>query len=623
MSGGGCSVRAIWIITPHDAVSFSRRFAVVEKLWRAAWEVEGDGGAGTGAEMPLPADHEVAAAFAERRRREGTARGSGLRTRVSSVGLDSWVDDPITRHIISLHIDKEEGGGFMLWPVVLQKRGGYYILVLPLVDPQSFKAYERLMKRDDCGSSAKENANLSSILLNLPCITGALMVAHVIGDIITGDTAEPEVIVSTSPSVGGLLDSLTGSIGISARPKPIAAPVAAPVASVSSPIGAPQSESIKGGVRPFDKDLLRNFILGAMPFGTPQDLNYANVTSIRTMGFSADPLPTDQKQPAWKPYLYKGRQRTLFSSLETLNAALYDRDDVQDFLSVSGQVTCRAELEGLPDVSLPLSGLKAAHVEVSSFHHCVQTSEPTSDKQTLIFQPPLGNFVLMHYQASCNMDPPVKGFYQLSMVSENEGAFLFKLRLMVGYKSPFLMEFCMVTMPFPRRRVASYDGNPSVGTVSMTEHSIEWRIVSSGRGLSGRSIEATFSGTVRFHPITARVNSSFLSVSSTAFAEDSDSEQDNTKNGANLDDYLMEKMNKDLQAVDLEEPLSWQAYNYAKVSFKIVGGTLSGLTIDPRSVTIYPSVKAPVEYSMQASSGDYILWNTLGKCPSAALPKEL
>ncbi|KAF0888207.1 hypothetical protein E2562_013663 [Oryza meyeriana var. granulata] len=452
----------------------------------------------------------------------------------------------------------------------------------------------------------------------------ALMVAQVIGDIITGDTAEPEVIVSTGPSVGGLLDSLTGSIGISARPKPIAAPVAAPTASVSSPVGAPQSDSLKGGVRPFDKDLLRNFILGAMPFGTPQDLNYANVTSIRTTGFSADPLPTDQKQPAWKPYLYKGRQRTLFSSLETLNAALYDRDDVQDFLSVSGQVTCRAELEGLPDVSLPLTGLKAARVEVSSFHHCVQTSEPTNDKQTLIFQPPLGNFVLMHYQASCNMDPPVKGFYQLSMVSENEGAFLFRLRLMEGYKSPFLMEFCMVTMPFPRRRVASYDGNPSVGTVSMTEHSIEWRIVSSGRGLSGRSIEATFSGTVRFHPITTqRVNSSFRSVSSTAFAEDSDSEQDNTKNGANLDDYLMEKMNKDLQPVDLEEPLSWQAYNYAKVSFKIVGGMLSGLTIDPKSVTIYPSVKAPVEYSMQASSGYYILWNTLGKCPSAALPKEL
>ena len=58
------------------------------------------------------------------------------------------------------------------------------------------------------------------------------MVANVIGDIITGDIAEPEVIVSSGTSVGGLLDSLTGSIGISARPKPIAASVAAPVAQL-------------------------------------------------------------------------------------------------------------------------------------------------------------------------------------------------------------------------------------------------------------------------------------------------------------------------------------------------------------------------------------------------------
>jgi AP-5 complex subunit mu-1 len=105
--------------------------------------------------------------------REGTARGSGNRTSASSVGSDSWVDDPITRHIISLHIvANEKGDNFMLWPLVLQKRGGYYVLVLPMVDPQSFGAYENLQKRSDCGSLAKENGNLSSILLNLPCITG-------------------------------------------------------------------------------------------------------------------------------------------------------------------------------------------------------------------------------------------------------------------------------------------------------------------------------------------------------------------------------------------------------------------------------------------------------------------
>ena len=95
----------------------------------------------------------------------------------------------------------------------------------------------------------------------------AFMVANVIGDIITGDIAEPEVIVSSGTSVGGLLDSLTGSIGISTQPKPNAACVAAPVASVFSPVGAAQSDSFKGGIRPFDKDLLRNFIISAMPFG--------------------------------------------------------------------------------------------------------------------------------------------------------------------------------------------------------------------------------------------------------------------------------------------------------------------------------------------------------------------
>jgi AP-5 complex subunit mu-1 len=63
------------------------------------------------------------------------------------------------------------------------------------------------------------------------------------------------------------LDSLTGSIGISSRPKPIAAPVAAPVASVSSPVGTSQPESLKGGVRPFEKYILCNFIIGVMPFG--------------------------------------------------------------------------------------------------------------------------------------------------------------------------------------------------------------------------------------------------------------------------------------------------------------------------------------------------------------------
>lgn len=433
------------------------------------------------------------------------------------------------------------------------------------------------------------------------------MVAHAIGDVITGDVVEPEVVVSASPSVGGLLDSLTGSIGISGistRTKPVAAPVAASTTSSTAVIGAVTSDAPKFGSRPLDKDALRTFINSSMPFGwyfllwyfssqvslmfscgstcgylmsslflmglfflytgTPLDLSYSNIFAIKVNGFSSSDLPLpDLKQPAWKPYLYKGKQRMLFTIHETVHAAMYDRDEIPDSISISGQVNCRAELEGLPDVSFPLTGLNKAGIEVLSFHPCAQVPEQGVDKQAVMFSPPLGNFVLMHYQAFCGLGPPVKGFYQLSMVSEDEGAFLFKLCLMEGYKAPLTMEFCTVTMPFPRRRVVSFDGTPSIGTVSTTEHLVEWKIITGGRGLTGRSIEATFPGTIKFAPWQIQrlpSSRSFLGAD-----EDSDFETDSTNNMVNVEEFLMEKMSKDLPPADLEEPFCWQAYNYAKV----------------------------------------------------------
>ena len=96
------------------------------------------------------------------------------------------------------------------------------------------------------------------------------MVAHAIGDIVAGDAVEPEVLVSASPSVGGLLDSLTGSIGISgisSRAKPVAAPVASSIPSSTAVAGAVAADAPKIGSRPLDKDALRTFISSSMPFG--------------------------------------------------------------------------------------------------------------------------------------------------------------------------------------------------------------------------------------------------------------------------------------------------------------------------------------------------------------------
>lgn len=590
---------------------------MVEKRWRASWKSEND----NFSYDKHISDSELAAAFVERREREGSTRGFGIRVTQSNVGSDSWVDDPITRHVISLYINKkEDGDNHLLWPLILHIKGQYCILVLPLVEPRHLKAYARICKRSDCGNAVGVDESVSSLLLDLPSITGAFMVGHAIGDLIAGDVVEPEVVVNVSPSVGGLLDSLTGSIGISARAKPVAGPVATSTTSSTAVSGTVTSDAPKMGSKALDKDALRTFISSSMPFGTPLDLSHSNISAIKVNGFSSSDLPpTDLKQPAWKPYLYKGKQRMLFTIHETVHAAMYDREDIPDSISISGQVNCRAELEGLPDVSFPLTGLNTARVEGLSFHPCAQVPEQGVDKQAVMFSPPLGNFVLMRYQAICGLGPPIKGFYQLSMVSEDEGAFLFKLRLMEGYKAPLAMEFCTVTMPFPWRRVVSFDGVPSIGTVSTTEHAVEWKIVASGRGVSGKSIEATFPGTIKFAPWQAQRLPSSRPFFGSIADEDSDTETEGTSNNmVNVEEFLMEKLSKDLPPVDLEEPFCWQAYNYAKVSFKIVGASLSGMSIDPKSVSIYPSVKAPVELSSQVTSGDYVLWNTLGKCPSAA-----
>jgi AP-5 complex subunit mu-1 len=99
---------------------------------------------------------------------EELEQGRGIREAVSQEGSDSWVDDIITRQVTSLQFSPK---GMMLWPVLEHVRGSLYILVLPLVEPHHLAAYHELCCRSDCGGAAT-NHSLSSLLLDLPCITG-------------------------------------------------------------------------------------------------------------------------------------------------------------------------------------------------------------------------------------------------------------------------------------------------------------------------------------------------------------------------------------------------------------------------------------------------------------------
>lgn len=149
---------------------------MVEKRWRLACqrekEIADNSETGDCVRPLIPTDHELASAFTDRKRREGSACGYGIRLSHSALGYDSWIDDPITRHIIMLHISTEEEVEYMLWPVVLHIKGLFVILVLPLVEPQQLKSYVRMCRKSDCGNTSGAEGGLSSLLLNLPCITG-------------------------------------------------------------------------------------------------------------------------------------------------------------------------------------------------------------------------------------------------------------------------------------------------------------------------------------------------------------------------------------------------------------------------------------------------------------------
>lgn len=114
--------------------------------------------------------------------REEPSQLRGLRDKTSSEGSDSWVDDPITRHIISLQISSLEEDGSrpaLLWPLILHLKGNFQVLVLPLTEPRHLQGYANISRKRSCGSPYESDQRhylhyqgLSSMLLELPCITG-------------------------------------------------------------------------------------------------------------------------------------------------------------------------------------------------------------------------------------------------------------------------------------------------------------------------------------------------------------------------------------------------------------------------------------------------------------------
>lgn len=120
------------------------------------------------------------------------------------------------------------------------------------------------------------------------------------------------------------------------------------------------------------------------------------------------------QQPAWLPtVLHNARPLVTLTIREEVRALQYDSDDISDVVEAHGQVMCKAELNGVNDVTLSFSG--AAAVADVRVHACAQAEEDFDASSAVVFSPPLEVFPLLSYRIPSIPKPPVRGFYQMKV----------------------------------------------------------------------------------------------------------------------------------------------------------------------------------------------------------------
>ncbi|KAJ0063105.1 hypothetical protein NL108_012568, partial [Boleophthalmus pectinirostris] len=349
--------------------------------------------------------------------------------------------------------------------------------------------------------------------------------------------------------------------------------------------------------------LLPSVLLQICPLGTPQD-----VPVVGSPAPSTGVIPVgNQKQPAWKTGLHRGRAVVNVALTEVVRSMQYGNPNGQDLWDVYGTVTCKCEVEGvLPNVTvtltLPPNGSPLQDILV---HPCVTSldssiltanSVDSSDSSAFSgpykfpFSPPLEPFRLCSYTSQVPV-PPILGSYQL----KNEDSLLHisaTLKLHESVKNSF--DYCEAHLPFFNRdQMSAVDVKVSHGQldVSKEKNLLVWII---GQKFS-KSREVSLEGKIGF--------------------------------GGPL--------------LGPTDPLCSGLTAYIKLYFKVPDLTLSGCSVDQHSVQVYSTAKPRIftsEYqdfvsylsvnftqtfilfflARELQSKEYFIWNSTGKAPVAS-----
>lgn len=336
--------------------------------------------------------------------------------------------------------------------------------------------------------------------------------------------------------------------------------------------GKPDSEGLASRLA-----MLPSVLLQVCPLGTPLD--------VPPMGAPATPtVPTpagNQKQPAWKTGLHRGRAVVNVALTETVRSMQYGNRSRQDLWDVYGTVTCKCEVEGvLPNVmvtlTLPPNGSPLQDILV---HPCVTSLDSSiltassvdnsdgsafSGPYKFPFSPPLDPFRLCSYTSQVPV-PPILGSYQLRE-EENQLHVSVTLKLHESVKNNF--EYCEAHLPFFNRdQMGVVDLKVSSGQLDVSK---EKNLLVWGLGQKfPKCREVTMEGKISFSGPTPGPT----------------------------------------------DPLCTELTAYIKLYFKVPDMTLSGCCVDQHSVQVYSSAKPRIITSRELQSKEYFIWNSTGTAP--------
>lgn len=351
---------------------------------------------------------------------------------------------------------------------------------------------------------------------------------------------------------------------------------------------------------------LQYYIRSAIPFGSPVNTNY-HLLRMARHGFTNKDDETTNRSPAWKPYLHKGKSKLTLSIVETVNCTLYGKPEYEDECFIAGNVYCCADIGGIPEVCVPISfhNDQGALPEIS-VHNCAHVvggiKAARSDSFKITCTPPTGPFVLCRYRFASSPVMPIRGFYQIKEMSPVE----FRLLLQIQFHPLVGNTFwnCQVRLPFHHRGVIkSHDLKCTGGSFSLTDHgqSVLWNLnVRRPRG----NLETNLLGELIFES-----------------PQPSDSQDPGTASrsgaahGASTAAAAVAAAAGGGGAASSEDPFLHGTNCYAEVFLEVPENTLSGIRIDPKAVTVYPTAKVYGGVSVQKEvlTGKHVIWNMAGE----------